>query len=61
MLREPFGEDTSLPALAKEPGSERLAVASDAMDLVSEPRSLMLSARPLPVTFARMPGATSGG
>ena len=50
-------EDTKLPALVKEPHSERLAVASDAMDLVSEARSLMLSARPLPVTFARMPGA----
>lgn len=58
-------EDTRLPALIEQPGLEayggsaRLAIApsgvSDA-DLVAEARQVKLVSRPLPVTFAQMPG-----
>ncbi|CAK9041021.1 unnamed protein product [Durusdinium trenchii] len=51
-------EDTDLPALMKEPGTEaeRLAIAPAESEIVAEARKLVLLARPLPVTFARMPG-----
>jgi len=54
-------EDAELPALVKgtlgPEAGERLAIApANAEDVVSEARRLVLLARPLPVTFARMPG-----
>ena len=55
-------EDAEMPALVKIPGpdgpeAERLAIAPpNSPDVVAEARKLLLLQRPLPVTFARMPG-----